>query len=191
MMFVPLTENLGAELLTWFLAAFPAKTFLQQERGRVLQEHEAGCGQNLQESLMKFELDTHSWKIRPSSENEDWIESSPTLPKSGMMRNGVCLEQETAEGRIEGKECGFWATPRASKIAASATMKVVANITNPRGNLEEHIWARSGKPLSGVVNPQFPEWLMGWPLSWTELCPLGMDKFQLWLQRHGISCDKG
>ncbi len=31
------------------------------------------------------------------------------------------------------------------------------------------------------------EYLMGWPIGWTALEPLGMDRFRLWLQRHG-SC---
>lgn len=34
-------------------------------------------------------------------------------------------------------------------------------------------------------NPYFLEWLMGWCIGWTELEPLAMDKFQLWLQQHG------
>ena len=30
------------------------------------------------------------------------------------------------------------------------------------------------------------EWLMGWPLGWADLKPLAMDKYQSWLQQHGI-----
>tara|TARA_R110000737_G_scaffold343946_1_gene370493 strand:+ start:506 stop:952 length:447 start_codon:yes stop_codon:yes gene_type:complete len=37
----------------------------------------------------------------------------------------------------------------------------------------------------GKLNPTWVEWLMGWPLGWTELKPLGMDKFQQWQQQHG------
>jgi len=39
--------------------------------------------------------------------------------------------------------------------------------------------------ISGQLNPTWVEWLMGWPLGWTDLRPLGMDRFQLWLQQHG------
>jgi hypothetical protein len=31
-------------------------------------------------------------------------------------------------------------------------------------------------PTSGQLNPTWVEWLMGWPLEWTELKPLEMDK---------------
>jgi hypothetical protein len=41
-------------------------------------------------------------------------------------------------------------------------------------------------PTSGQLNPTWVEWLMGWPLGWTDLKPLEMDKFQQWRQQHGI-----
>lgn len=37
----------------------------------------------------------------------------------------------------------------------------------------------------GKLNPTWVEWLMGWPLGWTDLKPLEMDKFQQWQQQHG------
>jgi hypothetical protein len=36
------------------------------------------------------------------------------------------------------------------------------------------------------LNPTWVEWLMGWPLGWTDLRPLEMDKYQQWLQQHGV-----
>ena len=38
---------------------------------------------------------------------------------------------------------------------------------------------------SGQLNPPWVEWLMGWPLEWTDLKPLETDKFQEWQQQHG------
>lgn len=40
----------------------------------------------------------------------------------------------------------------------------------------------SGAP--GRLNPTWEEWLMAWPLGWTELKPLAMDKFREWQQQH-------
>jgi len=37
----------------------------------------------------------------------------------------------------------------------------------------------------GKLNPPWVEWLMGWPIGWTDLQPLGKDKFQQWLERPG------
>ena len=38
--------------------------------------------------------------------------------------------------------------------------------------------------VGGPLNPTWVEWLMGWPLEWTDLKPLAMDKFQQWQQQH-------
>jgi len=35
------------------------------------------------------------------------------------------------------------------------------------------------------VHPSFAEWLMDWPIGWTELKPLAMDKYHQWLNWHG------
>jgi hypothetical protein len=34
-------------------------------------------------------------------------------------------------------------------------------------------------------SPELPEWIMGWPIGWTDLSPLGTDKFQQWRRKHG------
>jgi len=44
----------------------------------------------------------------------------------------------------------------------------------------------AGKPIGGQLNPEWVEWLMGWPVAWTDLKPLGMDKFQRWCDSHGM-----
>ena len=37
----------------------------------------------------------------------------------------------------------------------------------------------------GQLNPTWVEWLMGWPLEWTDLKPLATDKYPQWLRSHG------
>lgn len=39
----------------------------------------------------------------------------------------------------------------------------------------------------GQLNPEWVEWLMGWPIGWTASRPLGMDKFRRWWSSHGES----
>jgi len=39
----------------------------------------------------------------------------------------------------------------------------------------------------GALNPGWVEWLMGWPIGWTDLKPLATDRFRKWLELHG-SC---
>jgi len=53
---------------------------------------------------------------------------------------------------------------------------------------------KRAKPLrdqqapGGQLNPTWLEWLMGWPLGWTELSPLAMDRFHEWQLWHGKPC---
>lgn len=37
----------------------------------------------------------------------------------------------------------------------------------------------------GQLNPDWVEWLMGWPIGWTDLKPLATDRFRRWLRSHG------
>lgn len=37
----------------------------------------------------------------------------------------------------------------------------------------------------GTLNPMWVEWLMGWPVGWTDYGALEMDKFQQWQRLHG------
>ena len=41
------------------------------------------------------------------------------------------------------------------------------------------------KFIGGTLNPNWVEWLMGYPIGWTALEPLEMARFQLWLEQHG------
>ena len=47
--------------------------------------------------------------------------------------------------------------------------------------------SQSVHPTSGQLNPTWVEWLMGWPLGWTELKLLEMDKSHCAPQQHGES----
>jgi hypothetical protein len=46
-------------------------------------------------------------------------------------------------------------------------------------------------PLNGVIggalNPEWVEWLMGWPIGWSGFRALETDRYQLWLLSHGKS----
>jgi hypothetical protein len=47
--------------------------------------------------------------------------------------------------------------------------------------------SQSVAETSGALNPEWIEWLMGWPLGWTDLEPLETVRYQSWLQQHGGS----
>ena len=184
MMFAPLTDDHGAELLTWFLAGFLAKTSAQPEREQALTELEADCGKKWRGLLVKWDQDMFSSKTVLCSEQEDSTLFSKTLPKWGMMLDGECWELPMPDLPNTGTEFGSWHTPQANEDAAGTPagkmQKMLGNDPRIRGTTPEE-WAR------GTLNPVWVEWLMGWPLGWTDLKPSATDKFQQWLYSHGMS----
>jgi hypothetical protein len=79
-----------------------------------------------------------------------------------------------------------WPTPRAAdfKGATSAEAMSKAAARGYAPNLPEATAASVG---GGKLNPTWVEWLMGWPLGWTDLKPLEMDKSHCAPQQHGES----
>tara|TARA_R100000808_G_C2113581_1_gene126927 strand:- start:348 stop:764 length:417 start_codon:yes stop_codon:yes gene_type:complete len=52
-------------------------------------------------------------------------------------------------------------------------------------------WLLSNTPTKsagGSLNPTWVEWLMGWPIGWTDSRPLATDRFPQWLLSHGKYC---
>ena len=47
--------------------------------------------------------------------------------------------------------------------------------------------SQSVSHTSGALNPTWVEWLMGWPLEWTDLKPLETDRFHCVQQQPGES----
>ena len=60
----------------------------------------------------------------------------------------------------------------------------------PSGHPAQYPLGQALRDLTGIVgkpNPMFVEWLMGWPLQWTDLKPLEMDKCHCVQQQLGTS----
>lgn len=39
--------------------------------------------------------------------------------------------------------------------------------------------------VGGTLSPMWVEWLMGWPIGWTDCDALEMDRFRRWFDSHG------
>jgi hypothetical protein len=290
MTYKPLTESLGQDVLTSYLAAFPVRTFPQPEREPELTAQDPECGHTWQELLARYDPVASLWKTPQCSLLGDYTEFSETWPRWGSMQNGVSYQRQTLVHHTSETASGSWPTPRScSAMAATITPesawdkkrnpnletvvgkslwptpaardgkptntletlmdgRFVDQLANRVKMVETNLWAtptardwrghtitpkfpngfnknlvndvlkfptpqasdcrdrgnmsnpsiqrraEKGKqlnlsmvahPTSGQLNPTWVEWLMGWPLGWTDLKPLEMDKFRLWQQQHG------
>ena len=256
MTYKPLMEDVGKELLTLYLAAFPVKTLAPQEKELVSQEKGLVCGNTWPALLAKYNQSTHSWKTAQCSLFEDLELSLETFPKWGMTvgmelyplpvlvqttsetESGLWPTPNTLEGlkpkKIErimeynqkarpgrsyasmnlreqvvyGKQ-PIWPTPNAwdgkrgpmsKELMESGAHQItlvtavkhfqtpVARMFKDNGQSPAEL-NRNSETLAmqagGSLNPTWVEWLMGWPLGWTDLKPLEMDKSHSALQQHG------
>ena len=209
MMFKPLTENLGEELLMSYLADFHAKTLVKQEKEQELTENGQECGERWQGLLAKYDLNMSLWKTPQCSLLEDLEQSLEIWPNWGSMRNGVCWEQMMWVHHTSEKEFGllqkipnnvdFFHTPNTTGMdGGSNSRKALAKRQakwptpttpsgggNAGGSGATKLAKENGTYVPSSINPNLYEWLMGWPLEWTGLKPLEMDKFHKWQQSHG------
>ena len=183
MMYKPLTANLGEELLMSYLEGFRAKTSQVQGKEPALTGSEAECGDTWQESLAKYDPSSCSWKTAHCLFQEDLPESSVILPKWGMMQDGECWERTMSLPPTKDNEFGLWPTPQ--RVDYKGTSRDSAF---QQRAAQYNLWSMGQREYSTIYpSPTAYEAIMGWPMQWTELKPLEMDKFQRWLDLHGMS----
>ena len=206
MMFKPLTEQAGKELLMSYQAAFHAKTYLPQEKAQELMENDQECGKKWHGSFTKFDQNLSLWKTHQCSLVEDWEQFSGIWPNSGSMLNGECWERQILEQNTTEKEYGllpdnekFFHTPTTGASGGSNSRKALKKRKeaiwptpttpsgggNAGGSGAHKNALKNGTYIPSSINPNLYEWLMGWPQGWTDLKPLEMDKYHKWQQLHG------
>ena len=89
------------------------------------------------------------------------------------------------------RDAVMWPTPEANERNAYPRMtKTRKGVQKVEPNLAGAVKTErnsDGSPTGGQLNPNWVEWLIGWPIGWTDLKPLAMGKYQQWLRQHGLS----
>lgn len=131
------------------------------------------------------------WKTPQDSLLPDTLEQLLNIwHMPAIMREGQYWAHQMSEQIIKEKGSGLshgiqkLPTPRACRAMAARLTPAIANHT--KNNLETIIAQEHGGK-NNVLNPEFVEWMMGFPIGWTDLKPLEMDKFLQWLEQHGES----
>jgi len=76
-----------------------------------------------------------------------------------------------------------WPTPTANGWRSGKHSLDLRERTRGGRPFHEEWWWRTGCQ----VTPEEVEELMGWPIGWTDLKPLEMDKFRQWWSAHGMN----
>ena len=183
MTFKPLTESRGEDLLTWFREDFLAKTYPVQEEEQELKGIKAVCGIKWHESFAKYDQERSMWRIRQCSLFEDLETSLETWPRWGFMRDGECFHAEMSAVCMREQESGFTLpTVVVSDNKGTSKNRFIGSPHFRGAKMSEGLRTCAEDPI--YLNPLFGEVVMAWPLGWTDLKPLGTDKFQSWQQQH-------
>jgi len=228
MMFKPLMESLGGELLMLYLADFHVRTSPPPEKEKGSPEKKVQCGNTWRELLARYDPDTLSWKTVQCSLLEEWEQSLETWSRWGSMRSGECFRQPMLAQIIYEKESGFsertpnnldffhtpnttgmdggsnsrralkkrmemWPTPTVDCVEGGEQSSrvekndsggyLIRKLNKPDmtygAKLSDAVLFEEKKNREvdgGKLNPDWTEWLMGWPIGWTGLRPLEMVK---------------
>lgn len=199
------------------------------------------CGRIRYVSFAKLDPPLSGSRTCPDSSQRTWVTNQKELftttlepycetwRKAGMMRDGVCYLQPSAERPISEQGSGLLLpTPtksdyidvirpvrmagRSPRIVSNQGVDGQAKLSEAVAHYtKEKMWdggkqtpqtyptprAQDGEKMGqgslgekqegGALNPDWVEWLMGWPIGWTALEPLATDRFRKWLELHGIS----
>ncbi len=96
---------------------------------------------------------------------------------------GVAIKLWPTVLRSDAKAPGKWEGREGSQ-GSTATMREFPEAT-ASGAIECSSSVAMDK--CAPLNPDFVEWLMGWPIGWTASLPLATDRFRQWLPQRGES----
>lgn len=168
MTFGPLTDDLGAELLTWFLvdshvrrsAPPPEALTTRKTFGRK-------CGESWQMSLPGVSL--------PRTLRKEQLTTRPTTAKRWVTRPAhLPYPRRTWVATTFGLGIGYLHTPTATGNYCAPSMQKWPS-------------ARAFTKVFGAVSPESHEYLMGWPAGWSGLEPLETDKSHALQPKHSES----
>ena len=149
----------------------PAPTSVEHNNTsqQVLINHDPGCGRNTLGLSEKLNQHGQSLKTCPCSVEEDCMLFLATYGRSGTTRNGIAYQrpQLVPLTRETGSGSSRWPTPTSRDWkdgSADSCRNVPANCL-----LGREVHARENYQTTGSLTPMFCEWLMGFPIGWTDL----------------------
>lgn len=168
----PLTAALGWELLMWFLGASRARDSAAPP-AVVLSTRT--CGPKCAASCER--CSRIAYLSRTSHTPEARLKSPPETykPSDTACVAHFALEPTRSERPISATAFGLLATPTATGNQLAPSMAKWPGCRNLQRLAD----------ATGLTLLELYEWLMGWPIGWTDLRPLEMARFREWRQQHG------
>jgi hypothetical protein len=168
MTFAPLTADRGAALLMSSLEDFLVRHLAQRQQGTTQRKiFGPKCAESWQMSLPGTSLPKTSAKLLLTKRQmilSRWVTKPKQFP----------LVRQTWVQTTFGPGIGYLHTPTTKANYCAASMQK---------------WpaCRAWVQVFGKVTPEAHEYLMGWPIGWSDLKPLETARFHRWQSQH-LSC---
>ena len=183
------TEHPGEEQLMFFAEDSPAKTSLRRVKDQELLESVQSYGRNMRDSLAKCGLSSCLPKTHHCFALGDLQLSSKTLPKWGIMQDGVYWEPINSVQFTVENDFGCWLpTPTCSMKNGAARDRFFGSPTYRACFPQE--WIRTSHHCDAYLHADYADGLIGFPHKWTDLKPLETHKFRAWLLMHSTFSQK-
>lgn len=135
------------------------------------------CGPKSPDWLAIYDPASSSWRTSQHCLVEGLAEFSETFPTSGMTRNGRCFRLADLAPHTHESACFLWHTPTTNECKPAGQKEMAMMLRHMAGHsvpntyirLRSQLAARSGRLLP--ANPPWIEWLMGFPIGWTDCSP--------------------
>jgi len=151
-------------------------------------ENDPVYGGSLLESLASYDPATSSWRTSQLSLAGDLTEFSGPWPRAGTMRRGIIYRRQPLAPLTAATGSSLWPTPKGSPIGPDYARAnrdgsggddlatAVARFPTPnardwrsgKGRQDNGHSPQLPETIGGQLNPTWVEWLMGFPLGWTD-----------------------
>jgi hypothetical protein len=168
-----LNKLTGQQLSLWTssVADIPASRLVSQDNAKEQTTLDT-CGLGLEQQLASYDPDTRSWRMSEDISLWGDYKLLENLPKSGMTQNGVLYQQPEWERPIKENASSSWPTPTTANWVTStsveATRQQMLNGEKYSSRIVQAV-ALAEPTAIGYLNPEWIEWLMGFPTGWTDL----------------------
>lgn len=177
-----------------YLAGFPVRTSASPETVQASTVSSLAYGESRPASLARYDPASSTWKTAQRSLLAGLAESSVIFPRWGMMLDGALYPQKMPARHtcdsVFGLRlptvtvCGNNNRKGASPMLPTPCARDYKDNGSSPAELARNSTTLATK-AGGPLNPTWVEWLMGWPLGWTDLAPLETGRFQQWRRLHG------
>ena len=186
----PSTDDRGMELWILSLLASRANHLALPEKEKEKTTSRIS-GLNPSASFAKYDPASACWRTSQVSLFTNTLdEYSETWPRAGIIADGIVYQRPPLAPLTRGTGSGLWLpTPCAQEGGFNKSLGINSKIRPSLAMMaRKNLWPMPNALVGGRLNPRWVEWLMGWPIGWTSLEPLEMDKFQEWFKKHGENC---